>query len=114
MSTGGAACRERGSAAASAARASRFMSLRINGPIPLFNPAFESAVDVHHVAEAGHGEELRGQRAVRGVLAVYEHGHLLVGKELGQLPLDGIERGAEGAGDVPLRSPVPFRRADVE
>src|SRR5205085_8939194 len=44
----------------------RFMSLRINRPIPVFNPAFDPPLDVHDVAEAGDGEEFRRQRAVRG------------------------------------------------
>src|SRR5438067_5692310 len=114
MSMGGAAWAESGSAAASAAKTSGFMSLRINGPIPLFNPSFQAAVDVYDVAEAGHGEQLRRQRAVGGVVAVHEHGHVLVGKELGQLAFDRIERRAERTGDVPLRPAVTLRRADVE
>src|SRR4051812_10516999 len=57
---------ERGRASVSAAaRRSRFMSLRINRAVSLFNPCLEAAVDGHHVAEAGHAEELRRQRAVR-------------------------------------------------
>src|SRR5215467_15686018 len=32
----------------------RFMSLRINRPIPPFNPSFDAPGHVHDVAEAGH------------------------------------------------------------
>src|ERR1051325_7378564 len=70
MSTG-AAWAERGRARA-AARMSRFMSLRINRAVSLFNPCLDAAVDGHDVAESRHAEELGRERPVGVVLAVHE------------------------------------------
>src|SRR6476619_5107558 len=74
---------------------SRFMSLRINRPIPPFNPRFEPALHVHHVAEARDAEQFGGERAVGGRRSVYEHGLVLVRQKLRQLALDGVQRRVE-------------------
>src|SRR5437764_7979863 len=92
----------------------RFMSLRINRPVSPFNPAFDSPLHVHDVAEAGHGEQLRGHRAVGGGLAVDEHGLVLVRQQLRQLALDGVERRVERAGDVAFGAAEVGLGADVE
>src|SRR5947209_9788583 len=70
---------QKGMRASDAARSARFIvnsyrtgfkSLRVNSAVAAFNPFLDSAVDVHDVAEAGHAQQLRRNRAVLAALAV--------------------------------------------
>src|SRR6476646_7856705 len=83
-----------------------FKSLRVNSAVAAFNPFLDSAVDVHDVAEAGHAQQLRRNRAVLARLAVNEHGLILIRQQFRQPHLDGLERRAESPRDVSLGSAI--------
>src|SRR2546428_5166896 len=77
--------------------------LRIHRAITFVHPPFDSAGDVHDVAESCDGEQLGRHFAVGGCLAVDQHGLILIRQQLRELPLNRLERRVDGAGTVTIR-----------
>src|SRR5437763_7022552 len=114
---------QKGMRASTVARSARFIvnsyrtgfkSLRVNSAVAAFNPFLDAAVDVHHVAEAGHAQQLRRHRAVLARLAVNEHGLILIRKQFGEAHLDRLERRADRPWNVSLGTAIRRRRPDVD
>src|SRR5438105_5013289 len=76
-----------------------FMLTGVNSAIAAFNPAADSAADMHDVVESGYAQELCGDGAVIRILAVHENGLILIRQQLGKLSLDRRERRVERPGD---------------
>src|SRR5437764_2062399 len=88
MSTNGAADADAHTRSAAREKTIFFMLARVNSAIAAFNPAADSALEVHDVAEAGDGKQLRRDRAVGRALAVDENRLTLIRQQLRELTFD--------------------------